>query len=278
MSNRPSNLPDFDRPPLDEVALSVQFDPIQRLQTPQIGLFWSELRSAFPKTEQHPPLDPVTERFGPSPRPSVRFEISNAPPAPRCWFLKEDSTELIQVQQDRLIHNWRSLDTGDSYPRYEHVRRQFESELEAFCNFLRSEKIGEFSPNQCEVTYTNAIVSGKGWDRHGQIGRLLAPISMAYSDDFLAEPESTRFQTQYVFNDDAGKPLGRLHISCQPAFKASDTSPIYLLNMIARGAPNGMEVSDILNFIDMGREWIVRGFASITTPEMHKIWERKDVT
>jgi uncharacterized protein (TIGR04255 family) len=278
MSNRPSDLPDFHNPPLDEVALSVQFDPIQGLQTPQIGLFWSKLRSEFPKTEQHPPLDPVIERFGPPPRPSGRFEISNAPPAPRCWFLKEDSTELIQVQQDRFIHNWRSLGTGDSYPRYEHVRSQFKSELETFCDFLRDEKTGEFSPNQCEMTYTNAIVSGKGWNHHGQIERILAPISLTYSNGFLGEPDSVRFTAQYVFSDDKGKPLGRLHISAQPAFKAADNAPIYLLNMVARGAPTGKEIVDILNFMDMGREWIVRGFASITTPEMHNIWERKDVT
>jgi uncharacterized protein (TIGR04255 family) len=97
MSKRPSDLPDFNNPPLDEVALSVQFEPIQGLQTPQIGLFWSTLRRDFLKTEQHPPLDPVIEQFGPALRPSVRFEISNAHPEPRCWFLREDSTDLIRA-------------------------------------------------------------------------------------------------------------------------------------------------------------------------------------
>jgi len=278
MYNRPQDLPDFDNPPLDEVALSVQFDPIPGLQTAQIGLLWSKFRKDFPKTEQHPPLDSITERFGPPKRPSVQLELAMSPPAPRCWFLKEDGTELIQVQHDRFIHNWRKLAADDSYPRYEHVRKQFQSEMETFCGFLEAESIGEFSPNQCEVTYINAIFPGDVWERHGQLGNILAPIDIQYSDGFLGEPENVRFATQHTFLDSDGKPLGRLYFSVSPAFKSPENIPIYLLNVSARGTPRGKSIADIMDFMDTGREWIVRGFTSITTPEMHRIWGRKDAS
>ena len=41
MDSPDRDLPDFEAPPLIEVAISVQFEPIPDLQTPQIGLLWS---------------------------------------------------------------------------------------------------------------------------------------------------------------------------------------------------------------------------------------------
>ena len=55
------SLPDFDNPPLIEVALSVQFDPLEQLRTPQIGLLWAEFRDRFPVTQEHVPLDITCE-------------------------------------------------------------------------------------------------------------------------------------------------------------------------------------------------------------------------
>ena len=275
MNTKQNDLPDFDEPPLDEVALSVQFNPLPRLQAPHIGLLWSNYKDQFPIIEQHPSIDPVFERFGPPEGPSVKFEISATPPIPRSWFLKKDGTELIQVQQDRFIHNWRKVNTSDLYPRYEHVRGEFEKELEIFCSFVNTENLGEFSPNQCEVTYTNVITTENDI-RHGLAGDVFTPISLNYSDNCLGEPENIRFATQYIFNDSSGDPIGRLHISIKPAFKVSDNRPMFILNMTARGEPKGKEAKDILSFFDLGREWIVRGFTSITSPEMHKFWRRKD--
>ena len=71
------NLPDFAKPPLAEVALSVQFEPLEKMRTPQIGLLWNDFRQRFPDTEEHPPLDSVIERFG-IPRasaPEVRMQM-----------------------------------------------------------------------------------------------------------------------------------------------------------------------------------------------------------
>ena len=37
-------LPEFDNPPVIEVALSVQFETLANLRTPQIGVLWQEFR------------------------------------------------------------------------------------------------------------------------------------------------------------------------------------------------------------------------------------------
>ena len=181
------NLPDFANPPLAEVALSVQFEPLEKLRTPQIGLLWNEFRERFPATEEHAPLDSEFERFG-IPRtsaPIVRMQMLETLPVPRVWFLNETGTELIQVQQDRFIHNWRKVGEGDAYPRYERLRQTFQSELEAFQAIVAREQCGAILPNQCEVTYVNHIVAGEGWTNHGQLSQVLTMFQTNYSDDRL---------------------------------------------------------------------------------------------
>ncbi|MCH7839452.1 MAG: hypothetical protein IID38_04355, partial [Planctomycetes bacterium] len=87
MSKMDKPLPDFSDPPVVEVALSVQFDSLKKLRTPQLGLLWREFRDRFPVTEEHAPLDAVVERFGaPRVRKGVaRIEMLKSPPTPRCW-------------------------------------------------------------------------------------------------------------------------------------------------------------------------------------------------
>lgn len=271
-------LPDFDNPPLTEVALSVQFEPLEQLRTPQIGLLWTEFRSRFPVTEEHTRLDPVVERFG-VPRtavPEVRLQMLESPPLPRVWFVNPTGTELVQVQKDRFIHNWRKSDEDAKYPRYEPIRDTFRTELETFRAILTREQFGDLSINQCEVTYVNHIVAGDGWKAHGELGNVLTVFSAAYSDNNLAEPEDVRLGMRYVLRNEQNEPLGRLHVSVQPVFRRSDSQPMLALTLTARIRPAGDQLDDSIRCLDFGRDAIVRAFASITTPEMHKIWGRKD--
>ena len=268
------NLPNFDAPPLTEVFISVQFDAIPNLQVPQIGLFWSSIRDRFPSTEQHPPLEPAKEKFGPPTPPKIQLSISQAPPLSRTWFLSESGSELIQVQADRFMHNWRKVEDEDSYPRYEHVREEFSKGMRDFCDFLQEESLGEFRPNQCEISYINHIETNHIWSTHSELGKVLALWNPTLDDDFLSEPESVRVATQHLLRGGDGDPIGRLHISAQPAFRGTNSERLLVLTLTARGAPLEPTSSGVLAFVDKGREAIVRGFVSVTTPDMHKYWRR----
>ena len=274
----PSSLPDFADPPVVEVALSVQFEPLTALRTPVMGLLWSEFRDRFPTLEEHTPLDPVIETFGvKAPRKaSVRVEMMQKPPMPRCWFLSEAGTELIQVQQDRLIHNWRKVGQGEDYPRYEHVRDRFKGELGVFESFVDRQKLGELVPTQCEVTYVNHIVAGRVWERHGELGEVLTLFVPKYSEAFLPDPEDVRMAVRYVIPGGDGQPLGRLHVTMDPVYRREDDQPMFALNLTARGRPEGDGIDGVLRFLEIGREWVVRGFAAMTTPNLHEIWGRQD--
>jgi uncharacterized protein (TIGR04255 family) len=270
--------PDFNEPPVVEVALSVQFDSLGKLRTPQLGLLWQEFRKRFPVTEEHAPLAPVVERFGAQGRRKglVRIELQESPPKPRCWFLTEAGTELIQVQHDRFVHNWRKAGTDAEYPRYEHIRATFANELTRFADFIAREQLGTFTATQCEVTYVNHITAGKGWQEHGDLGNVLTVFRRSFSDDFLESVEDAAVRLRFVMRNEAGEPIGRLHAVLDPGYRTGSDRPLFTLNLTARGAPLGEEIDGVLKFLDLGREWVVRGFASLTTPAMHKEWGRKD--
>jgi uncharacterized protein (TIGR04255 family) len=268
--------PEYDAPPVIEVVLSLQFEALDDLRTPQLGLLWSKFRKDFPQIEEHPPIAPIIESFELSHRErfGLQFEMSDIPLLPRMWFLNEAGTELIQVQRDRFIHNWRKTDKGQTYPRYEYIRERFRSELTVFASFLDSEGIKKLAVNQAEVTYINHILSGDGWHEHSELHKVISPWSGSYSDTFLSDFEDGNFATRYRIPNGEGKPIGRLHVELQSAFRKTDQMPIFVLTLTARGNPQGAGIEGAFSFLDIGREWIVRGFTSITTTDMHKVWRR----
>src|ERR1035438_5436431 len=174
VTSRPVDLPDFANPPVAEVVLSVQFEALSRMRAAHFGLFWARIRDRYPRTEERPALEPVVERF-PEParrRFDVQFPILEVPPMPRVWFFHRTENELLQVQTDRFVKNWRKAGQGDAYPRYEKVREWFEQDFGEFREFASSEDLGSIDVNQCEVTYVNHIVSGEGWASHGDLDKV----------------------------------------------------------------------------------------------------------
>jgi len=269
-----AHLPEFENPPVVEVALAVQFEPIPGLTTPQLGLIWDQrYRRDYPRVEEHAPLDPVVERFGTpgSTLRDVQIQLLNKPPTPRVWFLRSDSSELIQIQSDRFAHNWRKTGEGEEYPRYdEHIRRTFVEKFGSFEDHIKREALGTLVANQCEVTYVNHIEC----ESHASLARVLSIGVLQTKDASLPELEELRVSGSFVLPDANGAPLGRLRFSIDPAVRRADNAPIFRLNLVARGSPTEDGMRGIMGFMDLGREWIVKGFAAITTQEMHQIWGR----
>ena len=271
-------LPYFSDPPLQEVAVSVQFEPLQRLVVPEIGLLWQHYGSKYHHVEQHPLLPSKIERIGVRP-PFLRkptLQLVDGPVLPRVWFLSEDERELIQIQQDRFVRNWRKLEKDDDYPRYDdHIRPEFLSDLRDFYDFVSKNSIGDIVPNQCEVTYSNLIASGECWATHADIGKAFTAWSHTYAQTSRYELEDARFSIRYLIRAEDGDFLGRLYVTAEPMFIGIDETPGFRLDLVSRGRPLSPALEGIMGFIDLGREHIVRAFADVTTPDLHRIWGRQ---
>ena len=274
-SSRPPDLPDFAKPPVAEVVLSLQFSSLSSLTTAHVGLLWRRFRDRLPLIEEHPPLASALEDFAPPSPPRVEVSFKDKPPAPRVWFVNEARTELVQVQQDRFAHNWRKVGEGDTYPRYEKIRKRFRDEVSKFEAFLAEEGLGELEVNQCEVTYVNHIERTGDWESHGEIEKLLKNWVPLSATTFLPPPEDAVLQWRYRIPGGSGS-VGRLYVTVQPSWSAANGRPVWVMNLMARGVAIETGIDGAFKFFDLGREWVVRGFADLTTDAMQRNWERVD--
>ncbi len=256
----------FDRPPVIEVVCGVQFDDLSAFRLPHVGIFWSSLRGEFPETAERPPLDPMIEVTG---SPSLRFELVQTPPVPRVWLITANGSNLIQIQRDRFLYNWKRVTEADAYPSYDKVIVEFEAQLERFRKFLASERLGAMVFRQYELTYVNHIAKGNGLELSGEYRVLIDHQRNAAESRFLPEPEGFNWRTAYALPDESG----RLHIHAQSAIRKSGER-IVRLDLTARGMPKTNDEAARRPWFDLAHDWITHGFADATSRDLHKAWGR----
>lgn len=260
------------------MVLSVQFegDPVD--DTSALGLFWPKIRKEFPNLERHPPVARASEEFEIAlpQQPQVKFEFGTGPGPDvpqRYWLLGDSGNDLVQVQSDRLMINWRRLDDDEPYPRYEYVRQKFVDVFPQLIDAMsESDQPPTVEADWCEITYINQIEalpeSGHG---HMELSRILQLLDADFERTVLPAPEGTGVQEQYLLKNDDG-PYGRFYLNATPAMRRTDNAPGYTLTLLVRGRPSGSSLDEIVKFFDDGRELIVKTFREATTKEMHQKW------
>lgn len=267
---RPDDLPDFGRPPLNEVVMGVQFEPPKGYGQVRGGEVWQLFRSEFPVVQEREALPPSFETFG-VPRPGhVAAGLSFVSGAlhDRFWFMRETGDELIQFQQDRLLHNWRKVgDQSNEYPRFEKMLERFRAELLDLNKYAATLFPQSLAINQCEISYINHIVDAEGSPPR--------PANWLRFTTFEGqEPESFSAAFREIIRDSAGRPVGRF--TCESSSAVSQSArPIIVLNLTVRGSPSNTSIDAALEFIQRGRSIIVKKFADLTTAAAHQAWERR---
>jgi uncharacterized protein (TIGR04255 family) len=268
-----SPIPAFDDPPVEEVALAAHFLPIsgwKSLDYARLADMWS---AEYPIAEEMPPAPPVPDESGViagPPQIQIDFGAINQT---RYWFRNDSGSRVIQIQRDRIVHNWRKQDPSEPYPHYSDLRPLFAKALGNLVDFAVERGFGPPRINQCEVTYVNPIPVAGPLARLEQFERLFAPWSGQFSDAFLSAPEGVSVSMRFpILEGDVVK--GGLTVLINPGIRPPDQKPLYLLQIFARGRPDSDDVNGVMRFMDLGHEWVVRGFAGVTTPEMHVHWGR----
>jgi uncharacterized protein (TIGR04255 family) len=253
-----SKLPDYENPPVAEVVTGVYFKPVP-LQLPHFGLLWDEFRAQYPKFEEAQPLVPD-------------FSQGDSPefPMPRVWFVTEDDTGIVQVQRGYFMTNWRRVKPSDAYPRYQRVIELYRERLARFEGFLKKHDLPPTEPVRYEMTYVNHIFQGDGWEKTEDLGLVLPDLSWRRNPGrFLTNLEGVNSLFTFSLPDGAGS----LRASVRSARRRSDNRPLLNVELTVRGMPRGG--GDAWNWFALAREWIVRGFADLTSEDVQRaIWRR----
>jgi uncharacterized protein (TIGR04255 family) len=269
-------LPRFREPPVSEVAVGVQFPTL--LNPVHLGLYYERVRARFPKIQVQPPIAPAFETFEASPPIPVPVGIQIQPISfqPRMWFLSEDEDSLIQLQSDRLLFNWRGGLQGNPYPHFEVVHAEFVKALDELEALAEAEGITGLVVNQCEVLYFNRLPTANTGVPLSSPEKIFRLWTDGLGDEWTGPQEDMSLTVRYRLDDKEGNPFGRLTatVSSLAPSLVPNLGPGFQLEMTARGVPLGSGREAIAAFHDHGHRAIVRCFAALTTPEMHKLWER----
>ena len=266
---RPDHLPDFDDPPLVEVAISTQFPCPPGYQNIEAGEVWALFKDRFPKTQEEPYIPPSFEIFGAPTQPNFPFNFSSFSLPIRYWFTHPEKPEIIQFQPDRFIHNWRKVgDEKGQYPHFDQIADTYIDDLNKLDAHFRSKGWGPIHPNQCELTYVNQLPLV---DECGQLRE--KSFYLKNADMSLGEEIEFTIKIKTIIKGKDQKPVGRLSIDANTSIDAAG-KPSILLVLVARGNPPEPTIPGAFEFLSNARNEIVTTFTQITTDEAHKLWVR----
>jgi hypothetical protein len=242
------------------------------MRSVHFGLFWQRVKDEFPNMEEHPPLAPVIELADePVTQVQLRFETRETYLLPRVWLLNNGGSEMMQLQDDRFIKNWRKAAPNAEYPHYTPViKPAFNQDFERFQTFVVDEKLGEIKVTQCEVTYVSHIIAGEGWSKRGEIDKIFTFWKEPPAHQHLGQSEDIACHARFPILGPHGEWIGRVHLDVQPGISISDNKPMFAMNLTARGM-----YGSGTDFFDIGRRCIVKSFEHLTTEYMHEIWRKK---
>lgn len=268
-------LPRFARPPVVETILGIYFRPMTALSGIDLAIFWDrELRGEFPKADLKPAVEAVTERFGSPIIPeSLHLNLHATPPPSRLWMSTEENDHVIQLQPDALLTNWLRSEANGEYISYAGRRDRFRSQLDQLERFIGSSGEDGIRPISVTVTYINHIAINASLPVSDAIGELIVGWPGGANDKWLPQADAMKLSTSYPFQEQGG----RLHLNVFPVFRSTDKSLVLRMELLGRANCREQEgVSGALQKLDLCHEWVVRGFASLTTARMHSQWERTE--
>lgn len=256
------------RPPLVEVVLGVQFQPLEQMSMDHLAHFWKAHGEEGSHFDLAPALEQQFELFGSQQPwglagPRLRLTLQ---PQMRVQLRNAAGTRMIQAQNGRFHYNW-LRGPGEEYPRFRMIRPEFERQFATFLAFIRAQSLGQLLLNQWEVTYVNHIPKGALWQTAEEWPRLLPGLIPGGNIPTLSL-ESASAQWHYVIKTE----VGRLHIEIgHGRGPRTGATELLVLKLTARGPLASAD--DMLHGLDLGRRAAGQAFFSLTSDEAHREWE-----
>ncbi|MBE2252801.1 MAG: TIGR04255 family protein [Myxococcus sp.] len=252
-------LPSFKSPPLIEVVSGVVFDPLAELNGTAVGQYWHSQRKAFPKRPTE--LEPIGSLFelfelpGGRVPPAGSVLVNEALPGSRYLLENAEGTQVVQVQRDRFLCNWRRHAPSNEYPRFDALYSFFQTQTAAFELFLAEELSAQLTPRHYELVYVNHIPLNAA----AELGLLLPDASWRTTPRWLVPPEAVETSFTFAMPDKAG----RLRVRAQTAEILQTKERVVVLELTARGF-----LDDRDRWFKLAHEWIVRGFDDLLSPSL----------
>ena len=191
-------------------------------------------------------------------------------PMPRYWFIAGDGINLIQVQKDAFMLNWRhrSMD----YPGYSRIKAAFDRYYTVFGDFVAAEFGIGLGVNFCELTYVNVHEQSELWSDARDTERVIN--SFWVPDAGFHHPEYPDFNCRFVYQvaDDL-----RIDVAIRSVVVDQPPNlPALVFEIKATGQPEPQTKSRADTWFDRAHDAVASCFLHLTTPKVQELWGSKE--
>ncbi|WP_425616035.1 TIGR04255 family protein [Anatilimnocola sp. NA78] len=266
----------YGQPPLVEVAMSVQFAPPKGFHLGHFGVLWSLMRGDYTQAKATQPIIPIPDDFGnkgPWLPQTLRLALIDSPEC-RLQMNSTDERWMCQVQQDRLVVNWRMRE--GEYPRYDATWVRFKHAWSVLHQLFKEHELEAARPLIWELTYVNRIPAGELWKSPNDWPKVVPGLWRNGVTD-IPGARLHGLVGQWVWQAD--DECARVMVEPKP-HKDGPNENLYL-HITSRGTFRFTEqTSDSLERIErglgIGHSMIVTTFDTIVSSDAKKAWKRHD--
>ena len=250
----------FKKPPLNEIVFQVAFPEIQGFGPTHIGLFWSEFRDTFPTIESAP-------RIG---LPGAFNIRSGVLPDNRVWLVHKDNSQVIQIQDDRFMFNWRETGESDSYPGFDVLYPMFKTFFAQFVKFLEVENFRPKILTGFELQYINHIYQGV-WDEWDDAGKVFPAFNWAGNPKKMPPAKGFRHFVQC----DRPNGLGELAVTIDSRTHKQSSEPLINFEIKVTAHQRELELDSLDDIFLPAHDELVDTLSSMTSHAVQKTWEKE---
>ena len=253
----------FENPPISEVVMGVYFSaPVLDFRNQHIGLLWSKIREQFPIVEQKHTLGGIE---------ALRMPREEPFPMPRYWFISDDGIDLLQVQRNALLVNWRNRDV--KYPGFqEYLKPKFDKCFMDFSEFIQDEAgASDVTIDICELTYINEIKRCDYWSSLEDTSNVLPSFHALDIGNDPASPASINCAYVYESAEDL-----HIRVAVKSGTLTEDPNePVLVLEIKTNGKIGPVSKKDTDEWFDRAHKGIFSCFLEITNKDIQeKYWKR----
>lgn len=256
---------DFDRPPAVETSLGFFFNKIAGWNVLHFGALWERFKNKYALTEFPPPIiatptvPPLTLQWSPS---------ESIIPL-RVLFTDASRSQLVQVQNEFFLHNWRKTDETPDYQHYDHILPLFREDWSIYLTFLEGQKLPRPAILRSEMSYFNHIVRGQDFETYEDLPKVFRNWRGFEKNPVFNSLEFAAFNVVQPVG------VGKIQVVVGPGVRTTDGKEILQVNLTASVVPSGSGNDSIFLALSGCHQIALQSFDSFFTDEMLAKWGRK---
>lgn len=252
---------EFGNPPVAETSIGFYFQRIEGWNPIHQGALWEKFRAKYPALEILPPVVDAA----PEPKITVGFASFLV----RTCFVDSTKTQLVQIQDGLLLHNWRKTAEVPEYQRYETMRSQLRDDWKTLKGYLGERSLKSPTVIRCQMDYFNHLVRGEEWQDFSDLPKTFTAWRGLPQSAASSKLQMASFSVSY------GVERGTINIVVQPAIRTSDGKEIIQFTLSSSVVPTNSEDEELFTCLDECHSNAARAFIDFTTDEARERWRQR---